>query len=100
MADDPQVRALLASRLRSDPPVCVECRIHAARIGDERAARYYPPLGTTIALPASTGGTVHACVYCTKLPTENGPRSLQELGIVNRAAVRAQLKRKGLRLNV
>lgn len=75
---------------------CVKCRLHAARIGEEIAARYYPPLGLTIAVPTTSGGLVYICPRCSTIRLNGEPTTLLAEGLLNRKAIR----RSKLRLDV
>lgn len=71
---------------------CVECRLHASRIGERKAALYNPPLGPTIAIPTSTGGVVYLCPRCSTFEVErDGEKvttTLLEEGLINRREIR------------
>ena len=68
---------------------CTACRLHAARIGEARAARYSPPLGPTIAVPTTTGGVVYLCPRCSTFNGDDGaPTTLLEQGLINRREIR------------
>lgn len=95
-----QLQALLEERPEHrEKPRCTDCAIHAARIGEERAANYQPALGTVFMIPATSGGKVPVCPYCSPI-TVNGQRTtLHEMGVTNRQALRRQIKH-GLKANV
>lgn len=99
--NDAQLKALLetgppttsSGRKRPDErEPCVQCRMHAARVGEERAGRYYPALGLTIAVPTTSGGVVYLCPRCSTFEHEfeDGKRetTLLELGLISRREIR------------
>lgn len=67
---------------------CTTCRFHAARIGEARAARYYPPLGTTIAIPTTSGGVIYACPRCSTFEIDGEATTLLAAGLINRREIR------------
>lgn len=88
-------------RRPDDRPPCTDCRLHAAQIGETAAKRYYPPLGTTIAVPTTSGGVVYLCPRHSKFGDprkgyEGQTTTLLELGLLSRRAIR----KRGLKLDV
>lgn len=68
---------------------CIDCTLHAARIGERKAAGYTPPLGPTIAVPTTSGGVVYLCPRCSTFNDHEGqPTTLLEQGLINRREIR------------
>lgn len=79
-----------------DRPPCVDCRLHRARIGEEKATNYYPELGITIAVPTESGGVVYLCPRCSTFDHDGEQATLLSLGILSRREIR----RRGFKVKV